>query len=219
MLNFVKSTVGLKYIMGLTGLVWAGFVFGHMAGNMLIFVSRDAYNMYGHMITSGYLIFAIEALLLSALLAHIVCAIALTVKNRSARPKRYAMDPNGEKGATPAARTMAFQGTIILFFIITHLITFKYGKVYTTTINGTEVRDLAQLMVDVFTQPGYVFWYVVALVVLMTHLSHGVGSIFQSFGLLERKHQDPIKKISWTYAVVVTLGFLSQPIYVFLMNK
>lgn len=219
MFNFIKSTVGLKYIMGLTGLIWAGFVFGHMAGNMLIFVSRDAYNLYGHALTSGYAIYAIEALLLSALLVHILCAVVLTVKNRKARPSRYAVIPNGDKGSRLASRTMAFQGTLVLFFIVTHLITFKFGTVYTTTIEGVQVRDLARLMVEVFSQPLYVFWYFVSLLILMAHLSHGVGSIFQSFGLLERKYQDPIKKLSWTYAIVVTLGFLSQPIYVFLMNK
>lgn len=219
MFNFIKSTVGLKYIMGLTGLIWAGFVFGHMAGNMLIFVSKDAYNLYGHAITSGLAIYAIETLLLSALVVHIVCAVVLTVKNRNSRPARYAVIPNGDKGSRLAARTMAFQGSVVLFFIITHLITFKFGTVYMTTIDGLQVRDLARLLIEVFQQPLYIFWYIVSLLVLMAHLSHGVGSIFQSFGLLERKYQVPIKKLSWTYAIVVTLGFLSQPIYVFLMNK
>lgn len=48
MLDFLKSTVGRKYIMGLTGLVWMGFVIVHMAGNMLIFGGPDLYNAYGH---------------------------------------------------------------------------------------------------------------------------------------------------------------------------
>jgi len=220
MLNFFTSTVGKKYLMGLTGLIWAGFVFAHMAGNMLIFVSADAYNAYGHALVSGYIIYAAEAVLIASLLVHVFCAFSLTIQNRQARPNRYAATPNGEKGATVASKTMAVQGSLVLFFIITHLMTFKFGAHYTTIVNGVEMRDLAKLMVEVFQQPGYVFWYVISLLVLMTHLRHGIGSLFQSFGLLERRHQPGIKKISWAYAVVVTVGFLSQPIYVYLIaNK
>lgn len=216
MLNFLKSTVGKKYIMGITGLVWAGFVFAHMAGNMLIFVSHDAYNMYGHNLTSGNIIYVAEAILIVALLTHIICAIALTIQNKKARPQAYAKTPNGDKGARLASRTMGIQGTLILFFVIIHLVTFKFGTYYETTINGVVVRDLARLMVEIFKNPLVLAWYAVALFVLCAHLSHGFGSIFQSFGLMDRKYQPVITKLSWIYAIIVCLGFLSQPIYAYL---
>lgn len=214
MLNFFKSTVGRKYIMGLTGLVWAGFVLAHMAGNMLIFISPEAYNKYGHALTSGNIIYVAELVLIVSLLTHILCAISLTVKNKSARPQGYAIDPNGAKGASLASKTMIAQGLIILVFIITHLITFKFGTYYETTVDGVVMRDLARLMYEVFQSPIYVGWYVLSLVLLCAHLSHGFGSVFQSFGILERKMQEPLKKLSWTYAIVVTLGFISQPLYI-----
>jgi succinate dehydrogenase / fumarate reductase, cytochrome b subunit len=220
MLQFFKSTVGRKYLMGITGLVWMGFIFGHMAGNMLIFVGADAFNAYGHAIVSNkILLYGAESIILAALVVHVFCAISLTIQNRASRNSRYAMTPNAEKGASWASKNMGIQGSAILAFIILHLITFKYGTYYETSVNGVVMRDLHRLMIETFAQPGYVAWYVVCLVLLLFHLSHGAASIFQSFGILERKMQAHIKKGAWVYALVVVGGFLSQPIYVYFVNK
>lgn len=220
MLEFIKSTIGRKYIMAITGLVWMGFIVGHMAGNMLILVSGDMFNAYGHAIVSNkILLYGAESVLVLALIAHVASAISLTIQNRTSRESRYAAAPKGDKAASLRSRTMALQGSVILFFIITHLATLKYGTHYDTTVDGVQMRDLHRLVVELFTQPGYVAWYVISLVLLMFHLSHGANSIFQSFGILERKMQDKLKKFAWFYAVIVCLGFISQPVYVFLMHK
>lgn len=220
MLQFFKSTVGRKYLMGITGLVWMGFVLSHMAGNLLIFVSPDAFNSYGHAIVSNkLLLYGAEAALLTALVVHVLCALVLTRQNRAARGAQYAVAPSGEKKTTWASRYMAVQGSIILAFIIIHLITFKYGTYYETTVKGVAMRDLHRLTVEVFAIPGYVAWYATSLVLLMFHLSHGAASIFQSFGVLERKMQNGLKKAAWAYAIIVAGGFLSQPLYVFLFYK
>ena len=220
MIDFLRSTVGRKYLMGATGLVWMGFIFGHMAGNLLIFVSADAYNAYGHAIVSNkILLYGTEITILAALIVHVTMAILLTQQNRSARGGRYEINPNGEKGSSWASRNMGLQGSIILAFVILHLITFKYGTHYDTEVGGVQMRDLHRLIVEVFHKPGYVVWYVIALVLMMFHLSHGAHSIFQSFGILERKMQDKLKKFAWTYAVVVVAGFLSQPLYVYLIHS
>lgn len=219
MFDFVKSTIGRKYIMGISGLVWVGFVLSHMAGNMLILVSPDLYNAYGHAIVSNKpLLYGAETVLVLALIVHVATAISLTIENRKAKGSRYAVNPSGDKGSTLASQTMGIQGSVILAFVIIHLATFKYGTHYDTVVNGVQMRDLHRLIVEVFQQPGYVLWYIVALVLLMFHLSHGVNSVFQSFGFLERKMQKGLKKFAWTYAVVVVAGFLSQPAYVFLLK-
>lgn len=220
MLQFLKSTVGRKYLMGISGLVWMGFIAGHMAGNLLIFAGADTFNSYGHAIVSNkLLLYGTEIALSLAIVIHVASAISLTIQNRSARDSRYAVTPNGSKGSSLASQTMAIQGSAILAFIILHLITFKYGPVYETNVNGVPMRDLHKLVVEVFHNPTYVAWYVVCLVLLLFHLSHGAASIFQSFGVLERKMQADIKKGAWTYAIIVAGGFLSQPLYVFLFYK
>jgi succinate dehydrogenase / fumarate reductase cytochrome b subunit len=217
MSGFFSSTIGKKYLMGLSGLVWAGFVFVHMAGNLTILISNDLYNQYGHAIVSNKpLLFATEAILIVSLVLHVYLAINLTLQNRRAKGTQPSASTNGAKGVSLASRSMIIHGTILLFFIITHLITFKFGAHYETTVNGVVMRDLAKLMTEVFAQPTYVAWYIVSLVLLGTHLSHGFGSVFQSFGLLHPAYQAKIKVASWGYAVVVTLGFLSNPIALFL---
>lgn len=220
MLQFFKSTVGRKYLMGITGLIWMAFVVGHMAGNMLIFVSPEAFNSYGHAIVSNkILLYGTEVALILALIVHVFCAITLTRQNRASRGTKYAVASNGEKSTAWASRYMAVQGSLILAFIIIHLISFKYGTYYETNTNGVVMRDLHRLALEVFRAPGYVAWYAVCLILLMFHLSHGAASVFQSFGILERKMQSGIKKAAWLYAAVVAIGFLSQPLYVFLFFK
>lgn len=216
MSGFLGSTVGKKYLMGITGLVWAGFVLAHMAGNLLIFISHDAYNAYGHALTSGKLIYVAEAVLIFSLIAHIYTAISLTVANKAAKPSRYAVAAGGKKKVTIASRTMAIHGLLILVFIILHIATFKFGTYYETTVNGVVMRDLARLMAEVFQSAGYVAWYVVALILLGFHLSHGVGSSFQSLGLMEGTYRNLWRGLSYCYAAVVVLGFIAQPIYLFL---
>lgn len=216
MSGFLRSTVGKKYIMGITGLIWAGFVLSHMAGNLLIFVSHDAYNSYGHAITSGNLIYLAEVVLILALIAHVYTAVSLTIANKAAKENKYAVAAHGQKRVSLASRTMAVQGSLILAFIILHIITFKFGTYYETTVNGVVMRDLARLMVEVFQSPAYVGWYLVCLILLGFHLSHGVGSSFQSLGLMEGTYRGLWKKLSYTYAVIVALGFIAQPTYLFL---
>lgn len=216
---FLCTSIGKKYVMGISALVWLGFVLAHMAGNLLIFISPAAYNKYGHALTSGYIIYAAEAVLILALIAHVGAAIRLTFENKAARgPERYAMTPSGPKGVSLASQTMAVHGMIILVFIILHLASFKYGTYYETTVDGIVMRDLHRLVIELFKQPGYVAWYAVAMIFLFFHLSHGVKSVFQSFGLKTEMNNPMIEKVSIGYAVVVAGGFLSQPIYCFLVG-
>lgn len=213
--SFACSTIGKKYLMGLAGAIWAGFVLVHMAGNLLIFAGSDVYNAYSHAITSGSIIYPAEALLVLALVTHIGLAISLTMKNRGARPQKYAVKSKRDKKARFASTTMGIQGSIVLVFIILHLATFKYGTHYEATVHGTQMRDLYKLVIEIFKQPGYVLWYFVALVLLAFHLSHGVGSVFQSFGWLNSRHQPKLRKFSAAYAIIVAVGFIAPPLYVF----
>ncbi|PWU19610.1 MAG: cytochrome B subunit [Bdellovibrio sp.] len=213
---FVCTSIGKKFLMGVTGLIWAGFVLTHMAANLLILISKDLYNAYGYAITGGAFIYVAETVLVLSLIVHVVTAVSLTIENRKARGSSYAARSRGAKAASGASLTMAPQGLIILVFIILHIATFKYGAYYETTVHGTTMRDLHRLVLEVFHQPKFVVWYLFALVILGVHLSHGLGSTIQSLGLKsETMSERWIKRISVLYGVVVATGFLSQPIYVY----
>ncbi len=213
-----KSTLGMKYLMGLSGLIWVGFVMAHMLGNLLLLVGADAYNEYSHLLVSGKIIYIAEGALIFSLLTHIFTGIKVSLKNKCAKGTPYHVQASGSKKVTLASRTMIFQGTLILFFLVYHLITFKFGTVYETTINGVVVRDIHRLVVEVFSNPVYVIGYIFCLIILMLHLSHGVSSLFQSLGLSNRTYEKRIKFIGAVYALVVGGGFIIQPIYVYFLN-
>ena len=205
--------------MGLTGLGLSGFVLTHMLGNLLIFLGADAYNLYGYKLTSNPIIYVAEMGLLAMVLCHIVIAFWLTKENKAARPVSYAYAPQGKAEASLASRTMIYSGTVLLVFIVHHLITFKYGPHYDTTVDGVVMRDLHRLMVEVFANPLYVIWYVVALLLMLGHLKHGVASTFQSLGFNHPKYTPWIKCAGVAYAFIVVIGFISQPLYVYFFQK
>lgn len=218
-MGYLKSAIGRKQAMGATGLIWSLFVLSHMIGNVLILAGPDVYNKYSHALISNPLIYLAEAGLLITLLAHIATGVKLTLKNKMARPQKYAMPTNGDKAARFQSKWMAFHGTLILAFIITHLITFKYGTHYSTLVDGTEMRDLYRLVVEVFQNPLYVGWYTVAMVLVGLHLSHGLYSAFASLGVYHPRFSPCLNKFGYLYALIVAIGFIVPPLYVFVVAK
>lgn len=222
-MGYLSSAIGRKQIMAVTGLAWSLFVLSHMIGNMLIFVGPDAYNKYSHALISNPLIYVAEAGLVITLLIHVWDGIQLTIKNKWARPSKNAMPTNGPKAARFQSKWMIFHGTMILIFVILHLITFKYGpglgEGYVTTVDGVEMRDLHRLVMEVFQSPGYVVWYLLCLVLLGLHLSHGFYSSFASLGFYHPKYSPIINKLGYAYALIVALGFIAQPLYVFAVAR
>ena len=202
--------------MGLAGAGWTLFVLGHMAGNLLIFAGPEAFNRYGHAIVSNKpLLYGTEAFLIVCLLTHVILGIQLTLQNKKAKPTKYAVSPGKEKRSSMASKLMAIHGSVILIFIISHLNTFKYGKEYWVEYGGETMRDLHRLVIEVFSMPEYMIGYVICLVLLGFHLSHGASSVFQSLGVNHPRYTPVIKKAGLLYALIVSAGFIAQPVYVF----
>ena len=214
-MGYLKSAIGRKQIMGLTGLAWSGFVLSHMLGNMLILKSPEAYNHYSYALTSNPFLIVAELGLVATLGLHILEAVWLTLQNKMARPTKYAMSTNGEKAPRFQSKFMIFHGSLLLIFIVLHLITFKYGHQYETVVDGIKMRDLHKLVIEVFHDPMYVAWYAFCLVCLGFHLSHGFYSAFASLGFYHPRYSPWLSRFGYVYAFVVAAGFLSQPIYVY----
>ncbi len=212
--SYLGSTIGKKQLVGVAGLGLSLFVLAHMTGNLLIFVGPEAYNKYGHALTSNPLIYIAEAGLIGIFLMHVILALFLTKKNNDAKGSRYAA--RGEKTkASYASKSMRAQGVIIFAFIALHLNTFKFGKIINVEYDGVVMRDLFTLMLEVFAQPLYVFGYVFVLVLLWTHLGHGFSSSLQTLGLNGEKIDPVVTKIGHAYAAIVSLGFIAQPLFVY----
>jgi succinate dehydrogenase / fumarate reductase cytochrome b subunit len=214
--GYLSSTIGKKQIVAVTGLIWAGFVLTHMAGNMLILVGADAYNKYSYTLISNPFLIIAELILAVSFLIHVGLAIQLSIQDKAARPiKPYQLPSNCEKRASFASRTMIYTGLVTLVFVIWHLKTFKWGSEYTTTVHGVEMRDLHKLVLEKFSDPLYFGLYIAALIVLGLHLSHGASSLVQSLGFGSVRNKK-LKRAGWAFAAIVALGFISQPLYVFL---
>lgn len=213
--SFLTSSVGRKFIVGITGLGLSGFVLVHMSGNMLMFVGPEAYNTYGHKLISNPLIEVAEAGLVVMFLVHMGLALKLALENRAARPIDTSMKAsNCAKNARFGSRYMALTGMLVFAFIVLHLISFKYGTYYSVTYNGVEMRDLHRLIVEKFKSPLYSGWYLFSMAVLFVHLAHGFSASFQSLGLFSVR-ECVVKKIGWAFALLVAGGFFIQPIYGF----
>ncbi len=184
-----------------------------MSGNLVMLVSPQAYNMYGHQMTHNPVFPALEVLLLAAFIFHVVLATQLWFRNRAARPHNNISAGSGAKRSSFAVRSMILSGLLLLVFIVLHLITFKFGPHYTVVYDGVEVRDLYRLIQEKFHSPGYVAWYILALVVMGVHLSHGIASLFQSMGLAGVRNPK-LQVVSLGVAWVLTAGFILQPLWI-----
>jgi succinate dehydrogenase / fumarate reductase cytochrome b subunit len=205
--------------MAVAGLGLCLFVLTHAAGNMLLFKSAEAYNRYSHALVTNPLIFVAEAGLLAMFLVHIVFGIAMTIRNRRARPTPYAMNASGAKSTSMTTRTMWIQGLVVLIFVGYHLATFKFGPHYDAVYENVQMRDIFRLVHEVFQNQLYVWWYVFAVALLCFHLSHGFYSSLQTLGLNHPKYTPTVEKISVLYGVVVSAMFISQPVYMLFFYK
>lgn len=215
----LSSSIGTKLLIALTGLGLAAFLVTHLAGNLLFIVGPDAFNAYSHSLISNPLIYLAELGLLVIFLLHLAKAIANFVSNRSARPVRYERK-RGARTKSPRTRkslassTMIVTGAITALFVVTHLMTFKFGPYYET---ADGVRDLYRLQLEVFSSPLYVAFYVVAMGVIFFHLWHGLSSAAQSLGLDHPAWTPRVLLTGRILSILIGGGFLILPIYTFLI--
>ena len=120
----LKSSLAKKYWMALTGLFLCLFLAGHLAGNLqLIFSDASAFNKYALFMTSNPAVKLLSYLTYISILFHAVDGFLLTYQNVKARPIGYAKN-NPSKNSSFSSRNMAVLGTLILVFIVTHMVNF-----------------------------------------------------------------------------------------------
>jgi succinate dehydrogenase / fumarate reductase, cytochrome b subunit len=210
-----SSSVGTKLLIGLTGLALFGYLILHLAGNALIFAGPDTFNDYSHALISNPLILPIEIGLLVIFLLHVYKAVANYVANQAARPSGYAMKKhaNHTSRKSLASSTMLWSGLVIFFFILVHVKQFKYGAWY--QVNNSDVRDLARTEFEVFSQPLWVVFYVVATLLVGVHLRHGISSGLQSLGIDHPVYTRRLTRWGVVLAVLIGGGLAIIPIWVY----
>lgn len=208
--------------MGGSGILLYGFLFVHLLGNVGLLAGPERFNQYGYLLlnTLAEVIIPAEIVLIVALVLHVVLAIQLKRENRAARPQAYAVTPDHGK-KTAYSSTMMITGTFLLLYTIGHIAHFRFGAVtgpVMVTYDGVEMRDLYTTVMDGFAVWWYTLIYVVALLLLASHLAHGVQSSLQTLGFNHPKYRAAVHWAGRGYAVLISGGFSFLAIWAYIQG-
>ena len=207
--RFYDAPIGKKVVMAATGVILFGFVLGHMAGNLQLFLGREKFDAYAELLRhTPALLWGVRIALLVSVILHITASVQLAALNQKARPvgyrKKAAVD------SSYAARTMMWSGPIIAVFIVYHILhltlgrgglPFQEGRVYDNVIAGFRVVPVS-------------IAYIVAMALLGMHLNHGLWSMFQSLGVSNPRYSAGMRRFAKIFSILVVIGFISIPIAV-----
>lgn len=205
LVNTLKSSIGKKLMMAVTGLCFCSFLILHLAGNLILYSGRDAFNSYAEKLHSlGSIITMAEFGLLFFAIIHILIGATLFYQNLRARPIRYSIN-KWAGGRSIGSLTMPYTGLLLLIFVIIHLLNFHFIEKNDTTI--------FQIVTDTFAKSGYIAMYVAAMIVVAIHVSHGFWSAFQTIGANHPKYMPVIRGLSIVFSIALGVGFGFIPIY------
>jgi len=217
--NIFRSSLGKKFLMAVSGFVLFLFVIGHLAGNLQIFLGREAINRYGHFLqTNPELIWPARLFLLLIAGLHLWAAVKLSVENKAARPVGYAQ--YRPVGSSYASRTMLMSGLIIFVFVVYHILHFtvqvRYinltGQSFFDFTDPEKRHDIFKMLVVGFNNLWVSGFYILGMALLSLHLSHGASSMFQSIGLKNRAYGPALDSVARIGALLIFLGYSSIPV-------
>ncbi|MEH1015152.1 succinate dehydrogenase cytochrome b subunit [Micromonospora sp. CPCC 206060] len=211
----IRSSVGLKAVMAVTGIILVLFLIAHMLGNLKIFTGETSFDDYAHwlreigtpVLPGVWFLWIQRTGLVVAVLAHIWAATTLALRARAARPVRYAHRRPVQ--GSYAARTMRWGGVLIGLFVIYHLLDLTTG-----TLNpvGDPSRPYANVVADFAPERWYVtLFYTLAIVAVGFHLRHGVFSALRSLGQQTPRGERRARAVALVFAVALCAGYLAVP--------
>ena len=207
----IKSSIGRKVVMSVTGIALILFLTFHCCMNVAALFSEDAYNTICELLGANW--YAVAATLGLAALAviHIVYAFILTAQNRRARgSERYAVTDTPEK-VEWASQNMLVLGLIILLGLLLHLFNFWFHMMFAELVEMDVVHspsDGFAWIVETFSNPVYVVLYIIWLVAIWFHLTHGFWSAMQTLGISGKIWFNRWKVIGNTYVTILMVCFL-----------
>ena len=211
--SLFSSSIGRKFIMGLTGLFLITFLIVHCSVNACIFYNDGGktFNTVAEFFSTNIFIRLMEIVLFIGLIMHIVQSYLLTQQNKKARPVAYAAN-NGSANSKWYSRSMGLLGTLLLIFLIIHLKDFWLK----TRFIGLNEPTLFDEMKEEFSVLWVVVIYCLAQISLSYHLMHGFQSAFQTMGWNHPKYMPIIKKAGFWFAIIIPALFASMPIAMYL---
>ncbi|MDD5261222.1 MAG: succinate dehydrogenase cytochrome b subunit [Methylacidiphilales bacterium] len=220
LLQIVTSSIGKKILMGLSGIALAAFIVIHTLGNLQIFLGSNTLNAYAALLkASNEVLWGFRICLLLTASVHILAAIGLVHDNWRGRPIGYKKE---RSAASLASRTMIYSGLIVLAFLVFHILHFTVGTIlhehfaHNLPPDAAGRPDVYSMVVQGFSIPWVSAFYIISVALLSWHLSHGVGSMFQTLGLRNKRSAPFIDAFAILFAVFIFLGMSAVPTAVLL---
>ena len=197
--------------MSLTGIALILFLTFHMSMNLVALFSGEAYNMVCEFLGANWYAVVATMGLAGLAMLHIVYAFILTAQNRRARgSERYAVVEKPKK-VEWASQNMLVLGIIILLGLLLHLFNFWYNMMFAELMH-MEMKfspsDGFAYIKDTFANPVFVVLYVIWIVAIWLHLSHGFWSAMHTIGINGKVWFKRWQMIGWVYSTLLMLGFL-----------
>ncbi len=222
--TLLKSSIGRKLMMALTGLFLVLFLLIHLIGNLQLLIpdGGEAFNIYAHTMGNNPLIQIVSKLNFLFIILHVIYSIWLSRLNKAARPIGYAGKP-AQATSTLSSRNMGILGTLILAFLLVHLkgfwYEFKTGADIMMVTYGTEtIPDVFPVVATAYSNVWYAAFYVIMMGVVGFHLYHGFQSAFQTLGLGYNKYKKLIQTAGTLFAILVPALFALIPIVMYIQN-
>ncbi len=213
----LKSSIGRKLVMSISGFALILFLTFHMSMNLVALFSGDAYNAVCQFLGANWYALVGTAGLAFLFFVHIVYAIILTYQNMKARGNNKYAIPNRPKGVEWSSQNMMVLGIIVILGMGLHLFNF-WAKMQLPEVIGAHhlvpaeidgPADGARLIKYTFSNPIFVVLYVVWLTALWFHLNHGFWSALHTVGFNNDIWMKRLQTISTIYTTVIILGFLA----------
>ena len=213
--QFFTSSLGKKYIMGLTGLFLISFLIVHVGVNSCIFVNDngETFNTAAHFMSHNWVVRILEIGLFVGIFLHFIQGLLLWKQNSAARPIKYAVN-NASANSNWYSRSMGLLGTLLLMFLIIHLSHFWY-ETKKDLYFGSDSENTYEGIKLVFSKWYWVVAYLLGIVSLFWHLIQGFQSAFQSLGINHKRYTPIIKCAGVAYSVIVCILFALMPILMF----
>jgi succinate dehydrogenase / fumarate reductase cytochrome b subunit len=216
--SFFASSIGTKVLVGATGAFLVVYLIIHLLGNLVFFFGPTGFNTYARTLSGLVFVPLIEIGLAFTFILHVYKAVTNWIANRRARPGGYFRRKWGGRPSrkTIASSTMIFSGLILLVFIPIHVAQMRFGAGYTAPVAVAEHgHDFYAVELSVFSNPLNVAFYLLCMVIVGSHLFHGVHSAFQSLGADHPAYTPWIIVGGKGLAVLIGFGFFIIPLYAY----
>ncbi|MBS1517606.1 MAG: succinate dehydrogenase cytochrome b subunit [Bacteroidetes bacterium] len=217
-----NTSVGKKIGMGITGLFLISFLLVHCAINATIFLNDggNIFNEAAHFMGTNIFIRIMEIVLFAGIIGHILQAMIVTIDNRKANSVKYDVF-DGKANSKWYSRWMGLLGTLILMFLIVHLLDFWVPARFTglnippVMIDGNEYENMYAKMLEVFSVGWVVVVYILGMISLAYHLMQGFQSAFQSLGLNHKMYTPMIRMFGKIFSILIPLIFALMPLAIY----